>query len=214
MATSQYIRGRWSLDGLRKRPQAILWSDNVGTVDTSTYTNPYTSASTSLQLAVPNGTEYTNFLILSDHNRSELDFKANRIENRQRMINATMRSYHIADKLNISFSWDNLPSRSFNKDPLFNSTTGLATASNLNDYTIDGGAGGVELLDWYENHKGAFWMLLAYDKYNEFDTNEYDYLSQYNQLLQVYFSSFEYSVVKRGGSNHDLWNISVSLEEA
>ena len=214
MATSQYIRGRWALDGLRKRPQAILWSDNIGTVDTSTYNNPYTSASTSLALAVPNGSEYTNFVILSDHNRSELSFRANRIENRQRTINGNMRSYHIADKLQISFSWDNLPSRSFNKDPSFNSTTGLPTATSLEDYTVDGGAGGVEILDWYEKHTGAFWMLLSYDKYNEFSSNKYNYLSQYNQLVQVYFSSFEYNVVKRGGSNHDLWNISVALEEA
>ena len=31
--------------------------------------------------------------------------------------------------------------------------------------------------------------------------------------LQVYIADFNYSVVKRGGSNHDLWNISVTLEE-
>ena len=214
MATSQYIRGRWALTGLRKRPQAILWSDNFGTVDTTSYTDPNTGASASLKLAVPTGTEYTNFLILSDHNRSELNFSANRIENRQRMINGTMRSYHVADKMQISFSWDNLPSRSFNKDPLFNSSTGLATATGLSDYTVDGGAGGVELLEWYENHKGAFWMLLAYDKYNEFETDKYNYMSQYNQLLQVYFTSFEYTVTKRGGSTYDFWNISVQLEEA
>lgn len=214
MASSNYIRGRWALSGLRQRPQAILWSDNIGTVDNSSYTDPNTGASTSLKIAVPNGTEFNNFLILSDHNRSELQFSKNRIENRQRTINGTMRSYHVADKLEISFSWTDLPSRAFNKDPMFSASAGLATAINLKDYTVDGGAGGVDILDWYENHKGAFWMLLAYDKHNEFSTNEYDYLSQYNQLVQVYFSSFEYSVTKRGGSTHDFWNISVSLEEA
>jgi hypothetical protein len=213
MANANYIRGRWALDGLRRRPQAVLWSDNFGTLDSTTYVNPGTGASASLQIAVPNGTEYTNFLILSDHNRSELEFTKNRIENRKRMINATMRSYHVADKLEISFSWENLPSRSFNKAPAFDPNTGKPTATNLEDYTVDGGAGGVEILDWYENHNGAFWMLLSYDKYNEFTSNQYDYLGQYNQLLQVYFSSFDYTVVKRGGTNHDLWNISVSLEE-
>ena len=214
MANASYIRGRWATNGLRQRPQAILWSDNFGTLDSSTYTNPNTGASASLQLAVPNGTEFNNFLILSDHNRSELQFNKNRIENRKRMINATMRSYHVADKLEISFSWDNIPSRSFNKDPLFDTNTGLPTAINLEDYTADGGAGGVEILDWYEKHQGSFWMLLSYDKYNEFTSNEYSYINQYNQLLEVYFSSFDYTVVKRGGSKHDLWNISVSLEEA
>lgn len=191
-----------------------MWADNAGTLDSSTYTNPFTGASASLSLAVPNGTEYTNFIILSDHNRSEIDFAQDRIENRQRMINGGMRSYFVADKLKISWSWSNLPSRSFNKDPMFNLSSGSAMAVNLEDYTYDGGAGGVELLDWYEKHTGAFWMLLAYDKYNEFDEDKYDYLQQYNQLIQVYFSSFDYTVVKRGGTNHDLWDINVSLEEA
>lgn len=204
MASVDYIRGRWALSGLRMRPQAILWSDNFGSA---------APASASVQLAVPDGTEGTDFIILSDHNRSELSFSQQRIENRQRMINGTMRSYHVADKLQISWSWDMLPSRAFSADPVFSSTTGKPTNPQATDYTVDGGAGGVDILDWYEKHSGPFWMLLAYDKHNEFDSNEYAYLAQYNQLLHVYFSSFEYTVVKRGGTNHDLWNISVTLEE-
>lgn len=193
MATEAYITGRQKY----ARPQAILWSDNFGS-----------SASTTLQLAVPDGTEYTNFLILSDHGRGELSFGKQRIENRKRMINGTMRSYHVADKLTISIQWDNLPSRSFASDPNFD-----ADGATLEyEYTVDGGAGGVELLDWYENHNGPFWMLLAYDKYNEFSGSR-EYLNQYNQLVQVYFSKFDYSVVKRGGTNFDLWNVSVELEE-
>lgn len=203
MASESYIRGRWALNGLRMRPQAVLWSDNFGS----------TSAST--QLAIPDGTEGSSFIILSDHNRSELSFSQQRIENRQRMINGTMRSYHVADKLQISWSWDMLPSRAFSIDPLFDQNTGKPTNPQATDYTVDGGAGGVDILRWYESHPGPFWMLLAYDKYNEFDDNpnKYEYLAQYNQLLQVYFASFDYNVVKRGGSTHDFWNISVTLEE-
>lgn len=203
MASEAYIRGRWALNGLRMRPQAILWSDNFG------------SPSASTQLAIPDGNEGSSFIILSDHNRSELSFSQQRIENRQRMINGTMRSYHVADKLQISWSWDMIPSRAFNTAPLFDPETGKATNPQAVDYTVDGGAGGVDVLRWYETHPGPFWMLLAYDKYNEFDgnPNQYEYLAQYNQLLHVYFSSFEYNVVKRGGTNHDLWNISVTLEE-
>lgn len=202
MANAQYITGRWALDGLRRRPQAVLWADNFGFNDEET------------SLAVPLGVEGENFLILSDHNRSELAFSQERIENRQRMINGSMRSYHIADKTRVSWDWEMLPSRSFNKDPNFNQQTGKPTASGLTDYTADGGAGGVELLDWYENHQGPFWMMLAYDKYNDFSGPEkFDYLSQYNQIIQVYFASFDYNVVKRGGTNHDMWNISVTLEE-
>jgi hypothetical protein len=75
------------------------------------------------------------------------------------------------------------------------------------------GAGGGDILEWYENHKGSFWMYLAYDKYNNFENDKYDYLAQYNELIQVYFASFDYNVVKRGGTNFDFWNISLSLEE-
>lgn len=206
MASVDYIRGRWALDGLRMRPQAILWSDNFGSIATG-------GASAQFQLAVPDGIEGQDFIILSDDNRSELSFNKERIENRQRMINGTMRSYHVADKLSISWSWDMLPSRAFNSDPLFNNI-GKPSAPELAQYTSDNGAGGVEILDWYENHQGPFWMFLAYDKYNEFSSNKYSYLAQYNQLVQVYFSSFDYSVVKRGGTNFDFWNISLTLEEA
>ena len=205
MASVDYIRGRWALDGLRMRPQAILWSDNFGSISTG-------GASAQFQLAVPDGVEGEDFIILSDDNRSELSFNKERIENRQRMVNGTMRSYHVADKLSISWSWDMLPSRSFNKDPLFNGV-GKPSAPELAQYTSDNGSGGVEILDWYENHKGPFWMFLAYDKYNEFSSNKYSYLAQYNQLVQVYFSSFDYTVVKRGGTNFDFWNISLTLEE-
>jgi hypothetical protein len=38
-------------------------------------------------------------------------------------------------------------------------------------------------------------------------------LGQYNQVVEVFFSDFNYSVVKRGGSNYDFWDVSVTLEE-
>lgn len=85
-------------------------------------------------------------------------------------------------------------------------------------YTTDGGAGGVELLDWYENNKGSFWVYLSYDKYNQFGSvrsGSIDLLTlpKYNQVIEMFFADFSYSVVKRGGSNHDFWNISFTLEE-
>jgi len=82
-------------------------------------------------------------------------------------------------------------------------------------HTYDGGAGGVEILDWYENHKGPFYMLLAYDKYTNFPQGDgqYSHLGQYNDVKQVYFSKFDKEIVKRAGLNFDFWTISVSLEE-
>ena len=212
MSTSAYMTGRKKY----QRPQAMLWSENSGTLVNGLY--------------VPNGLEvgqdpgsetdeslYNQFLILSDDNRSSIDFSTNRIETRERMINGRMRSYHIADKINVSTSWNMLPSRSYFNVPDFNPTTGISPHANSNDleYTSDGGAGGVELLDWYENHKGPFWVYLSYDKYSNFgkDNDAYAHLSQYSQLIQMYFADFSYSVVKRGGSNFDFWNISLTLEE-
>ena len=212
MATSGYMAGRKKY----QRPQAILWSNNPGTASNGVY--------------VPNGFEVgadyppgtssdliDQFLILSDHNRSEIGFTSQRIEQRQRTINGRMRSYYIADKMSINFSWTNLPSRSFWKNADFDPNTGISPYNNINneEFTADGGAGGVQILDWYNSHPGPFWMYLAYDKYSNFNDqpDPYSYLNKYNEIIQVYFADFNYSVVKRGGSNFDFWNISVSLEE-
>jgi hypothetical protein len=157
MATLEYMSGRKKY----QRPQALLLSDNPGTVVDGFY--------------VPNGLEVNQeitesaspedlnqFLILSDDNRGEISFGINRIENRKRMINGRMRSYHIADKLEISVSWDRLPSRSYFSYPGFNED-GKSEYFNNNseEFTTDGGAGGVEILDWYEKHSGPFWLYLA-----------------------------------------------------
>jgi hypothetical protein len=214
MATSAYMSGRKRY----QRPQAALWSNNAGTLTGGLY--------------VPNGYEVgadtaetdpdllNQFIILSDHNRSELSFTPQRIEQRQRTINGRMRSYHIADKMQISFSWSMLPSRSYYQVAAFDDVTGVSPyKNNTQEFTADGGAGGVAILDWYNSHTGPFWMYLAYDNYANFKedgevvNNSFGHLAQYNEIIQVYFADFNYSVVKRGGNNFDMWNISVNLEE-
>jgi hypothetical protein len=211
MATAAYITGRKRY----QRPQAVLWSDNPGTLSEGLYVaNGY-----EVGTDVPAETDpnlINQFLILSDHNRGEIDISTERLEQRQRTINGRMRSYHIADKLNFSWSWSLLPSRAFYQNAEFDPATGISPyQNNTQEFTADGGAGGVEILDWYQTHKGPFWMYLAYDKYSNFgDDNEaFGHLAQYNQIVQVYFADFNYSIVKRGGNNFDLWNISVTLEE-
>ena len=117
MATSAYLTGRRRY----QRPQAALWANNPGTLTGGVY--------------VPNGQEVgantaetdedllNQFIILSDHNRSEISFTPQRIEQRQRTINGRMRSYHIADKMQISFSWNMLPSRAYFQVAAFNEST-------------------------------------------------------------------------------------------
>ena len=212
MATSAYISGRKRY----QRPQSILWSENAGTLSNGLYvpTGQEIGANSSLTTGGIN-----QFLILSDHNREDMSFNSERIEKRERTINGRMRSYHIADKLTMNVSWNNLPSRAYSDKADFASTGLSPSKGTSSEFTADGGAGGVEVLDWYENHQGPFWMYLAYDKYTNFPVDgettdaSFGNLGKYNQIVEVYFSDFNYSVVKRGGTNHDLWNISVSLEE-
>jgi hypothetical protein len=210
MATAAYLTGRRRY----QRPQALLWSENPGTLVNGVYLPTGYEVQGNFD-ASTNADLINQFLILSDHNRGELNFTPTRIEQRQRTINGRMRSYHIADKLTMSVSWNNLPSRSYYQDAGFLATGLSPEKKTTSEFTADGGAGGVELLDWYENHTGPFWMFMAYDKYSNFGKTDADYahLAQYNQIIQVYIADFNYSVVKRGGSNHDLWNISVTLEE-
>jgi hypothetical protein len=209
MATSAYLTGRRRYS----RPQGILWSNNPGTLSNGLYVPNGIEVGADTEETDPNLLD--QFIILSDHNRGEMQFNNQRIEQRQRTINGRMRSYHIADKLSMSVSWSMLPSRGYAGLPGYSETTGLSPdIRTTEEYTADGGAGGGELLDWYENHQGPFWMYLSYDKYNNFDgETKYNNLNKYNQIIQVYFADFSYSVVKRGATNHDLWNISVTLEE-
>ena len=193
MVSSAYLsaRKKWI------RPQAIIFSNNSG----------------GILDGVPqiSGTEGEDFIILSDHNRSDISFNTNRLENRKRMVNGHMRSYHIADKMNVSFSYNLLPSRSFSGDQSF--TASGQYVENLIEYTADGGAGGAELLDWYSSNPGSFYMFLSYDKPQSFTVGAYSKLDKYSDILEVFVSDFSYNVIKRGGTNHDLWDISISLEE-
>lgn len=219
MASSAYMLGRKQYN----RPQAMLWSENSGTLSNGIYV-PNGLEVDSLRGDVTDSRLYDNFLILTDDNRGPLDFKITRIEKKERMINGRTRSYHIADKLSISASWNMIPSRSFLDSPKFNVTTGQPTTDLLSitdqplQFTTDAGAGGVEMLDWYDNHKGSFWVFLSYDNYSNFDNigqpsiNKYAHLPQYSQLIEMSFSDFSYTVEKRG-QKFDYWNVSLTLEE-
>jgi hypothetical protein len=246
--TAEYMAGRkkWS------RPQAMVWCDEAPSIDENGNFIPVGYELGSDTTGFSEEDLQTSFIILSDHNRSQIGITNQRIEQRQRMANGTMRSFFIADKLSIETSWSMLPSRSFKDYPNFNNEN---TSTNLEvdssgkpqlfaktyanpegaevpavpsgskfypqeQYTADGGAGGGEMLEWYENHTGPFWVLLSYDKYANFgkdvdgtDNAARQNLGQYSEARQMYISNFNYSIVKRGGNNFDMWDVSVTLEE-
>lgn len=190
------------------RAQGMLWSHSLGEEVDGFY--------------LPEGYEFgaqvpvdadpsliNNFLVLSDHNRSPIEFSSDRIQKRQRMVNGRLRSHHIADKLNISVSWNNLPSRSFRPGVgNFDEDGFPVIASSTDQFTVDGGAGGLEMLRWYRETPGSFWVYLAYDA-GPYDMFRY----KYSEIIEMTFKDFSYDVVKRGQTTHDLWNISISLEE-
>lgn len=215
MTTNTYMSGRKKY----QRPQALMFSENPGVIGENG------QIPVGYEIGANSGEEsdlslLNQFLILTDDNRQPIDFKLIRIEKRERMINGRMRSYHIADKRSFSVSWNMVPSRAFNANPNFNdsgvsSVTGQGRSSAADSsYTTDGGAGGVEIKDWYDNHAGSFWVFIAYDNYKAVGldapgTN----LHKYNEVLEMFITDFSYSVQKRGGSNYDFWNVSMTLEE-
>jgi hypothetical protein len=203
MASANYMAGRKTY----ARPQALLFSNNPGSLVEGKYLPTGDEVSTQ-------GSSNEDFIILSDHNRGPLSFGVQRIENRQRTVNGRMRSYWIADKRTLNVSWTLLPSRSYSLEPNFSSNTGLPTGIGT-EYTVDGGAGGAELLDWYQNHNGTFYVFVAYDKLNvNAGDTEYAKLGQYAEVLEMYITDFSWDVQKRGGTNYDMWDVSISLEEA
>ncbi len=207
MTSAAYLAGRKKY----ARPQGMLWADNPGTLSGGVY------YPTGLEVGASfvEGQAENQFLILSDDNRDSFEFQTERIEKRERMINGRMRSHHIADKLKISVQWNMLPSRSFALRPDFDEDGNSSLTMGSGKYTTDGGAGGSDMLDWYNNHQGPFWVYLAYDNKNVFGDNDssYAHMSQYNQVIEMYLADFKYSVQKRGANTHDFWNVSLVLEE-
>lgn len=218
------------------RPQAIVFSDKRWTFN-GTYYEP------------PSGMlEYDNFLVLSDHNRDAINMDKQRIETRERMIDGSMRSYWVADKANISTSWNLVPSRAL---PVFD--TSIFSVDQSGEYsikftkalTVDAGAGGNEMLEWYRRHQGSFYVLISYDRFDvsteqlPIDASLSDWedvfvVNNYQEQFEMFFSNFNYSIEKRNQSGvvdltvweneqqtdtqlavqYDLWNVSMTLEEA
>jgi len=207
--TVTYMNGRKKY----ARPQAMIWSENDRLASVTSEIIPEGS-----EVGAATLDSAGEFLILSDHNRSPISITAKRLEGRDRMINGNMRSFHIADKIQIAVSWEMLPSRRYSEDPNFN-TSGANQITDfdpvINQFVVDGGAGGSDLLDWYENHTGSFFVFLSYDKPGSFDPEDspYEHLDEYSEVVEVFVSDFSYEIVRRGATNYDFWNVSVTLEQ-
>jgi len=123
---------------------------------------------------------------ISDHGRSPLSISVERLENKQRMANGTLRRYVVAKKRTFSCSWDNLP--------------------NVQVPFLANGQPGDWMEDFHNRVNGAFYMRLRAgsdrDKVEIPETQE----------VMVMITDFSKEVTKRGPS-FDLLNIDITLEE-
>jgi len=139
-----------------------------------------------------------DFYYLTDDNRSELSISSERIEYRKRMINGRMRSYHVADKKTFSVSWDDLE------------TLNTSVSEYLQKNTNKNIASAKEMVEWYNNHNGSFYLTLVYDAPNSNRNIDVKYRLEY---YEVFFQDFSYAIKYRG-ADKDIWNINMVLVEA
>lgn len=141
------------------------------------------------------------FRKVTDHNRSELNESTERIENKQRMADGTLRRYSVTKKRTWSADWTMIPSTN-------SKANGITTA--------DGGWAGEDVENFHNITDGAFRMILrrgsAQGKTAPTPADSaLPYRDSDFYIVKVMISDFSKSVVKRGIV--DFWDMSITLEE-
>lgn len=137
-----------------------------------------------MEWSTDGGTTWTK---VTDHGRAPLTVSVERIENKQRMADGTLRRYVVSKKRTFSTSWENLPDKA---------TTFLAN-----------GQPGQWIEDFHNNVDGSFLMRLRSGSDQDANLNNLD-----GVVLEVMVTDFSKEVVKRGQA-FDLWSLDISLEE-
>lgn len=143
-------------------------------------------------LGVSNKTNL-RFRRVTEQNRAPLSLNVERIESLQRMSNGTLRKYFIADKLNLSVSWEMVPS--------------------FRNETVDGGWGAEDLKEFYESAagRGAFRIKLNPTVFSTDLIEQSDGALADDYTYTVMFTSCDFTVVKRG--LQPFWSVNISLEQ-
>lgn len=192
------------------RPQMVCLSNNQGRYFVNT-----TETSNVDRLWLPEGTEYEDFLILSDHNRQSVPFNVERLGSNRRMINGHMRTYHTADKLGMSLSWEDIPSRAFAHFNAYDT-------NECRKFTVDGGAGGLQMYDWYMKHKGSMYVFTSFDNVPTSAVHGNVPFRGYGRVYEMIISDFSFDVKQRSGIFNfnstdiyaiDMWDVDMALEE-
>jgi hypothetical protein len=124
---------------------------------------------------------------ISDHNRSPLSVDVERIENKQRMADGTLRRYSVTKKRTWSCSWENLPSEEGN--------------------LLANGKAGSWMEQYHNDTDGSFLMRLRKGADQGKATSDSSI-----EEVRVIISDFSKEVTKRG-PNTDLWSLDITLEE-
>lgn len=136
---------------------------------------------------------------ISDHGRSPLSISVERIENKQRMADGTLRRYVVAKKRTFSVSWDHLPDKSVS-------------------FLANGQPG--EWMETFHNATdGSFKMRLRAGSDESIAlasaltrTGGDPLLADNSREFTVMISDFSKEVVKRA-KDFDMWSLSITLEE-
>lgn len=133
------------------------------------------------------------FLTLSDHSRSPLSMNYEIIENSRRMVDGTMRRYVVSKKKTFSCSWEMLPT--------------------IKSMVADGNADALDMKSFYEKYCfSPINLSIIYGRNGQNDPAQIIDNPSYSENLQVFWTSFNYDIVKRY-KNFDYWNISAEFTE-
>jgi hypothetical protein len=177
-------------------PFAIDTANNSFSYKGATLTAPGNTYSASV--ATRNNLAYSSanqlrFRRVSEHNRQPLSINIDRIEQSSRMANGTTRKYFVADKLNISVSWEMLPS--------------------FRNETVDGAWGAEDIKNFYESTagRGAFRIKLNPTVFSpDLITDSAGALSD-DYTYTVMFTSCDFTLIKRG--LQPFWSVNITLEQ-
>lgn len=125
-------------------------------------------------------------LTLSDHSRSPLSIDYDLIEKSFRMADGTARKQIIAKKRTFSCSWEMLPT--------------------IRAHVADSNADALDVKRFFELNSPKTMNMSLYHKRNS------DSTSTYKEDILVYFTSFNYDIVKRY-RDFDYWNVTIEIEE-
>lgn len=128
-----------------------------------------------------------SWIKLTEHNRSEIAVGQQRIEQKQRMANGSLRKFFVADKKEFSVSWNMLPGTRI--------------------YTVDNQWGALDLIEFYNSSEGQSTFDIRLNFAKSGTSQESSGYEQYT----VSCTSFNATLIKRG--EVPFYNISMSMEQ-